>query len=241
MLEQITRDNTIIDITSRGEKEQINGGLFKTTLGSVGAVVDNVSNVNNDTATIVKKSADTLDKLLDSSASTSTPASGEGLFSDNDISDLQRQFAGALKTSLLTSSAASQQSNSEVASTDQDVPQNQTSEAEPTSIIEGMMNDAEKAFDSFVSFSFGADGAGIEDVFEAVNPLNHIPIVSDIYKGTTPTDISAASAIAGGFIAGGPMGAAYAAIDTATESVTGDSITENAFNLGAELVSNISA
>lgn len=44
------------------------------------------------------------------------------------------------------------------------------------------------------------------DVLDAINPLNHIPIVSNILQQVTGHEVSAPSQIAGGTLFGGPVG-----------------------------------
>lgn len=44
------------------------------------------------------------------------------------------------------------------------------------------------------------------DVIDTLNPLQHIPLVSEVYRGLTGDGISAHARIAGGTLWGGPMG-----------------------------------
>ncbi|MES2984293.1 MAG: hypothetical protein V4735_03795 [Pseudomonadota bacterium] len=53
---------------------------------------------------------------------------------------------------------------------------------------------------------FGADGLSFRDVLDAVNPLNHIPIVSDLLADATGHTVSTASKLVGGTLLGGPIG-----------------------------------
>lgn len=46
------------------------------------------------------------------------------------------------------------------------------------------------------------------DVLDVVNPLQHIPVVSNLYRKVTGDEIGASARIAGGAIYGGPVGAA---------------------------------
>ena len=50
------------------------------------------------------------------------------------------------------------------------------------------------------SFGFG-------DLVDMVNPLHHIPLVSNLYESTTGDTIGAIAKIVGGAIFGGPIGA----------------------------------
>lgn len=58
---------------------------------------------------------------------------------------------------------------------------------------------------------FGEDGFGFDDVIDVVNPLQHIPIVSTVYRWLTGDEISPAAQLAGGALFGGAIGLAGAA------------------------------
>ena len=51
------------------------------------------------------------------------------------------------------------------------------------------------------------DSFGIGDVIDMINPLQHIPIVSNLYQSATGDTIGAVAMIVGGAIFGGPIGA----------------------------------
>ncbi len=53
---------------------------------------------------------------------------------------------------------------------------------------------------------FNEGGPSFRDVLDAVNPLNHIPIVSTIYQRAVGHQPSTASNLAGGALLGGPIG-----------------------------------
>lgn len=65
------------------------------------------------------------------------------------------------------------------------------------------------------SMSFG-------DLIDTVNPLQHIPVVSSIYRELTGDSISNQARIAGGTLYGGPIGFVVSMIDSAIDQVTGD-------------------
>ncbi len=71
----------------------------------------------------------------------------------------------------------------------------------------------------FLSFLFG--------VLDVINPLQHIPVVSTIYRHLTGDEISPMARIAGDALYGGPIGAAVALADVAIESSTGKDIGGN--------------
>lgn len=58
-----------------------------------------------------------------------------------------------------------------------------------------------------------ARGSGMKfaDLLDVINPLQHIPVVSQIYRHLTGDSIRAPFRIAGGALFGGPLGAAFAA------------------------------
>ncbi|MEM7525861.1 MAG: hypothetical protein AAF360_19320, partial [Pseudomonadota bacterium] len=68
---------------------------------------------------------------------------------------------------------------------------------------------------------WGEDGFTFGDVLDMVNPLQHLPIVSMIYRGITGDEIAQGPRIIGGMLFGGPSGAVFAAIDSSIEAETG--------------------
>lgn len=70
---------------------------------------------------------------------------------------------------------------------------------------------------------FGEDGLTFRDVLDAVNPLNHIPIVSDIFQSATGHQPSTASQLAGGTLIGGPVGFVASLATSIFEAATGNS------------------
>jgi hypothetical protein len=70
---------------------------------------------------------------------------------------------------------------------------------------------------------FGKDGLTFGDVLDAVNPLNHIPIVSDLFASTTGSAPSAASKLVGGALMGGPIGFVASLANVIFEQATGAS------------------
>jgi len=97
---------------------------------------------------------------------------------------------------------------------------------------EGDNDNAESGF-------FGKDGFGFEDFLDAINPLQHIPILSTIYRELTGDTISPASRLAGGALFGGVFGFAGAVINGVIEAETGKDIGGNvvAFLTGEDIVS----
>jgi hypothetical protein len=77
---------------------------------------------------------------------------------------------------------------------------------------------------SATSFDFG-------DIIDIINPLQHIPIVSTVYRKITGDEIGPIARIAGGTLFGGPIGAASSVVNVLVEHGTGDDIAGNIYNL----------
>ncbi len=68
------------------------------------------------------------------------------------------------------------------------------------------------------------------DILDMVNPLQHIPIVGNIYRELTGDTIHPASKIIGGAVFGGAAGAALGVIDTVAVAETGKDTFSNAYD-----------
>lgn len=66
-------------------------------------------------------------------------------------------------------------------------------------------------------FSFG-------DFLDIINPLQHIPVVSTIYRMATEDNISPGARVAGGALFGGPLGLIGAGITALFEETSGNSV-----------------
>ena len=64
------------------------------------------------------------------------------------------------------------------------------------------------------------------DFLDLINPLQHIPIVSTIYRAITGDEISGPAKIMGGMLFGGPIGFITSLFDTIVEQATGRSVGE---------------
>lgn len=62
------------------------------------------------------------------------------------------------------------------------------------------------------------------DIIDVINPLQHIPGVSTIYRQLTGDEISPAARVAGGTLYFGPIGFAISTINAVVETVTGDDV-----------------
>lgn len=65
------------------------------------------------------------------------------------------------------------------------------------------------------------------DVIDMINPLQHIPVVGSIYRSLTGDSIKGMSAIIGGAIFGGPIGAVAGTVNVIAKDRTGKDIGEN--------------
>ena len=78
------------------------------------------------------------------------------------------------------------------------------------------------------SKAWGEDGFTFADVLDIINPLQHIPVVSDIYRAITGDEIAPAARMVGGGLLGGVPGLAVAAVNTVIEEVSGQDLGEMA-------------
>jgi len=65
---------------------------------------------------------------------------------------------------------------------------------------------------------FGEDGFTFGDILDIVNPLQHIPVISTIYRKISGDIIAPSMQIAGDAIFGGPIGAAFSIAKEAIKS-----------------------
>tara|TARA_R110000868_G_scaffold1157_5_gene8863 strand:+ start:12620 stop:13519 length:900 start_codon:yes stop_codon:yes gene_type:complete len=66
------------------------------------------------------------------------------------------------------------------------------------------------------------DKVSFADLIDTVNPLQHIPVVSTLYRDLTGDKISAQARMAGGALYGGPIGLVASMVDSAIKTVTGN-------------------
>ncbi len=78
--------------------------------------------------------------------------------------------------------------------------------------------------ESFADFLWDGGEFGIGDVLDAINPLQHLPIISMLYREIAGDDIGAAPRLAGGAIFGGLLGLAASVFNIVLEEVTGDDV-----------------
>lgn len=77
---------------------------------------------------------------------------------------------------------------------------------------------------SFWDRLWGKEGFSFGAMLDIINPLQHIPIVSTIYRAATGDSIGAGPRIVGGALFGGVVGLIAAAADAAVEGITGKSV-----------------
>jgi hypothetical protein len=75
------------------------------------------------------------------------------------------------------------------------------------------------------------DGLGFDDLLDAINPLQHLPVVGMIYRAVTGDEISAPAKIAGDTLFGGVYGFLGALGSIAYESIAGESIETTVMSL----------
>ena len=71
---------------------------------------------------------------------------------------------------------------------------------------------------------WGDDGFGFDDLLDIVNPLQHLPGISVIYREITGDQIGALPRLMGGGLFGGPIGIASAAANVALDATTGNDL-----------------
>lgn len=67
-------------------------------------------------------------------------------------------------------------------------------------------------------------GMTFGDLLDIVNPLQHIPVVSTIYRAITGDEIGLGARVTGGVLFGGPIGAIMAGVSALVEEATGDDV-----------------
>lgn len=76
-----------------------------------------------------------------------------------------------------------------------------------------------------------SESFGFGDLIDMINPLQHIPIVSQLYRNFTGDTIRPIGQIIGGALYGGPLGAASGLINTVIQEETGKDLGDNAIAL----------
>ena len=74
---------------------------------------------------------------------------------------------------------------------------------------------------------WGNDGFSFGDLLDLINPLQHIPVVSTLYRAITNDEIAPGPRLAGGALFGGPLGFISALANTFVEESTGRDVGEH--------------
>lgn len=85
----------------------------------------------------------------------------------------------------------------------------------------------DRAINDAVQGPFGNDGLTFADVLDVINPLQHLPIISTIYRNLTGDTIDPAPRIAGSALFGGPIGAFFGIINVVSKTETGRDVGEH--------------
>ena len=183
-------------------------------------------------------SNDETSETSSSQSSTSTSQFDTSLLSnlvtDDAISLMQNQLLGALQNNVFAALTAAASTSST------DTAAQSSSSTAPSTTVEAASTETDlpttSMFDSMMTSAFGEDGLGLQDGFDALNIVNHLPVVSDIYEATTSSHIAAASSMAGSFLYGGLGGLLYNAVDLTVEGLTGKSISNNLWDAGKQII-----
>lgn len=68
------------------------------------------------------------------------------------------------------------------------------------------------------------DGPSFEDVLDIVNPLQHLPVISSIYRYVSGDTIGAVPRLLGGALFGGPAGVLASFVNVAIDGATGNDL-----------------
>jgi hypothetical protein len=83
---------------------------------------------------------------------------------------------------------------------------------------------SQNAVSGTATAAFGEDGFTFGDLVDIINPLQHIPIVSTIYRKITGDEIAAGSRVIGDGLFGGALGFLSGLVNLAVEQETGKDI-----------------
>ena len=75
------------------------------------------------------------------------------------------------------------------------------------------------------------EGPSFSDFIDLINPLQHIPVISNIYQNETGDTMGAVAKVAGAAVLGGPIGGAVALANELVEAVTGEDVTGHLMGL----------
>jgi hypothetical protein len=79
--------------------------------------------------------------------------------------------------------------------------------------------------------AFGNDGLTLWDILDIINPLQHVPGLSTLYRSVTNDQIDPAAKVAGGALYGGPLGFLSTLVDAVVGYNTGKELGEHALSV----------
>lgn len=68
---------------------------------------------------------------------------------------------------------------------------------------------------------------GAADVLDMINPLQHLPLIGQLYREVTDDQIKPVARIMGGAVFGGPVGMAGSSVNAVVQEETGQDVAEN--------------
>ena len=71
------------------------------------------------------------------------------------------------------------------------------------------------------AYANGDDDPSFKDVLDAINPLQHIPVINTLYRKLTGDECGSVARVFGGALYGGPLGMALSTIDSIIDDKTG--------------------
>jgi len=71
---------------------------------------------------------------------------------------------------------------------------------------------------------FGADGLTFRDLLDIINPLQHLPVISNVYREFTGDELSPGARLMGGGLFGGFIGLGVAMFNSVVEDLTGKDV-----------------
>ena len=74
---------------------------------------------------------------------------------------------------------------------------------------------------------WGDDGFNFYDILDVINPLQHLPVVSTLYRKISDDELAAAPRVLGGALFGGAIGFGAALVNAVIEQVSGRDVGEH--------------
>lgn len=83
---------------------------------------------------------------------------------------------------------------------------------------------------------FGDDGLTFEDVLDVINPLQHIPVISSLYREWTGDAIDPVARIAGGALFGGVVGIISSLVNVIVDEISGSDVGAHALAFAGDML-----